>query len=355
MHISKINAWADWWRYYIGVNIIPADGKNKRTWIKWKDDPKINMQYEPIPLEMHEEWKKTQAFKNGMAVICGKVYHNQKRKNLYLCAVDADNKKAIDELTEKGIEAISKKTLVEQHANPNKAHIYFYTTKPMQKKSSDATNTELLQKMKNDEIPALEMKGEGCHGIMYCTPSPHKDGSNYQVIGIDEPMVFDKIGEVVGKICDKYSLGKGKDNLIPMKLLMDDETKIIAGNNRHEAILRYAESLLRKYPDMEKTIFRDMIFAKNNRMCDPPLNEEEINKQIKDAINFISTQLEERKKAREYKKHLFGTDEFWTEVDHYNKAFHPKGKFIKCLECHKLIDADPFVRSHYGHRVKIET
>jgi len=37
--------------------------------------------------------------------------------------------------------------------------------------------------MDNDEIPAIELKGEGQHGIMYCSPSPHADGSNYGILG----------------------------------------------------------------------------------------------------------------------------------------------------------------------------
>ena len=116
--------------------------------------------------------------------------------------------------------------------------------------------------------------------------------------------------------------------MVPMKLLMDNDTKVFAGNNRHEAVMRYAESILRKYPNMEDQIFRDMIYAKNNRMCDPPLESSEVEKQIKDAIGFIEKQIAEEKKIREVDRHRFGTEEFWKDVALYVKAFKPKKLFL---------------------------
>lgn len=349
----EVNQWADFWRYEIGVNVIPADSIRKKTFIKWKDDPRGNWQIEPIPQNIHDEWKRTNAFKDGMAVICGKVFHNESKKHLYLCAIDADNRKGIEEMTSQGITEWAKKTLIEQHANPDKAHFYFYTTRPMPKKSSDAVNLELMEKMNSNEIPALEMKGDGTHGIMYCTPSPHKDGSNYDIIGIWEPMVLDSIGDVVNKICDNYSLGRGNNNKVPMKILMDDETRVIEGSNRHEAIMRYAESMLRKYPNMEKRIFYDVIEAKNKRMCVPPLDSDTLQVQIECAIKYISEQIEQERKLKDIARQVYGTDEFWSDVSEYKRAFNPKKNFINCLECKKIIEANPLDQNHYGHTVKI--
>lgn len=349
----EINEWADFWRYDIGVNVIPADSIKKKTFIKWKDDPRGNWQIEPIPETIHEEWKKTNAFDKGMAVICGKVWHNKDKKHLYLCAIDADNKKGIDELA-KDIKEISKKTLVEQHANPNKAHFYFYTTHPMPKKSSDAVNFEIMQKMKDNIIPAIEMKGDGTHGIMYCTPSPHEDGSIYEILGTKEPKILDEVGKIVNKICDEFSLGKGNDNLVPMHVLMSDDTRIIEGSNRHEAIMRYAESILRRYPSIEHLIFRDMVSAKNTRMCVPPLSKEELNKQIQCAIGFINDQIAEEKKLYNERKFVFGTDEFWDFATKYRREHNPSRKYIYCLSCKKEVDDNPLDQEHRGHNVKLK-
>ncbi|KKM79065.1 hypothetical protein LCGC14_1353680 [marine sediment metagenome] len=353
MHINVINAWADFWRNQVGMNVIPADSIIKRTFTKWKDDPRGNWQIDPIPQSIHNEWKNEGSFEKGMAIICGRVFHNEAKKHLYLCAIDADNKKGIDELTG-DIEKLAKKTIVERHANLNKAHVYFYTTTPMQKKSSDAVNLEILEKMKNDEVPSLEVKGDGTHGIMYCSPSPHKDGSNYDIIGTKKLCIMDEVGEVINKICDKYSLGRGNDNKVPMTILMEDDTRIIEGSNRHEAIMRYAESMLRKYPQMEKSVFIEVIKAKNKLMCSPPLSNIELNTQIECAMNFIKEQVSAENELRNVERHKFGTDEFWEDVKRFKDAFKPKKKFIKCLECKDMIEANPLERIHYGHRVKLE-
>jgi hypothetical protein len=54
--LHQINAWADYWFYDRGVNTIPADTKNKRTYIKWSQ-----WQMHPIPEEQFEAWKRTGA------------------------------------------------------------------------------------------------------------------------------------------------------------------------------------------------------------------------------------------------------------------------------------------------------
>ena len=352
MHINQINAWADFWRNKIGVNVIPANGIKKMTWINWTKDPNVNMQTQPIPQSMHDEWKRNESFKNGMAIICGKVLHIPEKSHLWFCAVDCDNKIAIEEMT-KDIQKMAQHTMVEQHLdNPNKAHFYFYTTKPMPKKSSDSTNSTLKTKMDAGLIPAIEMKGEGQHGIMYCTPSPHAGGSNYEILGIREPAVMDAVGEVVMNICKKYNLGVGDSGKIPMKLLMDSDTKIIAGHNRHEAIMRYAESILRRFPKMTNDEFEDMVMLKNNRMCDPPLNGAELEKQINCAIGFIQEQIAHEEEIKKIESTKFGTLPFWSKVDEFVKVFRPTGFFIKCLDCKGiLIDADPMEQKHYGHKV----
>ena len=354
----EINEWADFWRNEVGVNVIPANSITKKTFIKWKDDPRGNWQIQPIPQDIHDNWKNTDAFKDGLAVICGKVWHNESKKELYLCAIDADNQKGIDVLSEQGIGHIAKNTLVEQHPNTlDKAHFYFYTHKPMPKKSSDVVNLELLEKINKNEIPALEMKGDGTHGIMYCTPSPHKDGSNYLILGTVTPMILDDIGDVINKICDDFSLGRGNDNKVPIQMLTKDDTRVLEGSNRHEAIMRYAESIIRKLHNghvfLEESIFNDIIYAKNKRMCSPPLDESEVDLQIECAKKFISNQIEDEMLTYAENKKKFGTGEFWREVKEYNETKHPIGNFIYCFDCKKDIDDSSF-SPHEGHKVKFK-
>jgi len=87
-NINSINDWADLWYYQIGVNVIPADTKNKRTyenWLQWQDNP--------IPDELHEERKKNGEYNKGIALLSGKIWRGQ-FEGKYLIAIDLDNKKA---------------------------------------------------------------------------------------------------------------------------------------------------------------------------------------------------------------------------------------------------------------------
>ena len=89
----NVNQLVYFWRYQIGVNVIPAKTRNKRPLVQWE-------QYHNVPIteEEHNEWKQQNKFKDGLAIIAGKVLHNDAKKNLYLILVDLDNQKAIDEV-----------------------------------------------------------------------------------------------------------------------------------------------------------------------------------------------------------------------------------------------------------------
>jgi hypothetical protein len=95
--VDDCNKWADYWRYDIGVNVIPADIKNKTIWITWSE-----WQDKPIPEELHNKWKSENAFSKGIAIILGIVWHNKQINKagllLYLDAIYADNLKAIQEI-----------------------------------------------------------------------------------------------------------------------------------------------------------------------------------------------------------------------------------------------------------------
>jgi hypothetical protein len=157
--LDDYNKWADYWRNQVGVNIIPADTKNKTTWTQWRE-----WQDKPIPEEIHSNWKSDNAFSSGMAVIPGKVWHRQDKKDYYLIALDADKIEAITEIcTRNGstisLEEMARLTLVEQHADCfDRAHFYYYS--PI-----------LFPQKTPDSVLGLEVKGCGEHGIMFCSPS----------------------------------------------------------------------------------------------------------------------------------------------------------------------------------------
>ncbi len=52
-------------------------------------------QNKPIPQELHEQWKRENAFKNGLAILPGKIWHRKDREGYYLIAIDLDSETAI--------------------------------------------------------------------------------------------------------------------------------------------------------------------------------------------------------------------------------------------------------------------
>ena len=145
---NEINKWADFWHYQIGVNVIPADTREKRTyenWSQWQD--------KPIPDDLHEQRKRNGEYNKGIAILTGKSWRG-KYKGKYLIGIDCDNKKAIEEICTKDgntipLKELAKWTIVEQHIdNPEKAHIYILSTKPFKNKSSTAVNLKLVKILK---------------------------------------------------------------------------------------------------------------------------------------------------------------------------------------------------------------
>ena len=203
--VEKIsNEWADFWRNDVGVNVIPANTAEKTTDILWTNDPRGNWQTEPIPQEVHDGWKNRGMFEKGMAIVCGQVFHNEQFKGMWLNAIDCDNKEGTNAMCPTSVEYTAKGTLVEQHANPENCHIFFYTDKPLK-------NRLLVE---GQQIK-IEIKSAG-KNILYCAGGYHKDGSLIDIVGTR------KI-----KIVDTEKLQKKLDNILgvqEIKLKIKDST-----------------------------------------------------------------------------------------------------------------------------------
>jgi hypothetical protein len=268
-------------------------------WSEWQD--------RPIPRELHSRWKLEDKFSNGMAIILGKVWHNKQKSGLYLNAIDADNRKTIEEIcTYDGksisIKDLAKWTLVEQHLdNTSRAHIYIYSkTKPFAKKSSDKAKVECATKLESNDIPAIEVKGEGKHGTMFCCPSFHKNGHRYQILEKLEPAIADDFEKHIDNICKKYGInylandnGNGKSSsstLVPIEELFKRDTKILAGHNRHEALLRVMESLISRNKNiLPLDKIKELARHVHEQLCNPPLDDRDFEKQWKCALEYIAS------------------------------------------------------------------
>ena len=199
------NEGADFWYYDVGINVIPIDSrlKNEQDPKKKKDFCKISWsKYETEDLDekTFQLWKEQGLFEKGIATIGGYVWRGQ-FKGFYLCMIDIDNQNGIDELFPKGLQHVGHKTLVEQHLDrPDKAHVYFYTKESAHKKSSSGNKED-------NSRPAIEVKGNGTHGIHIVTPSIHADGHPYQITSIvRHPSWVNDIEKQVQTVCEKYGI-----------------------------------------------------------------------------------------------------------------------------------------------------
>jgi hypothetical protein len=281
------NDWADYWRYLIGVNVIPADTQYRQqfpSWLEWQD--------KPVSEDQHEIWKKRKAFEKGMAIYPGKVWHREDKKDLYLVCLDLDNQKAIDEVCElfrvKDLKELSKFLIVEQHPDdPSRAHLYFYSTYVFSKKSSDLY--KFKKEIENNQIPSIEVKGLGKHGISFCCNSKHKNGCRYEIDFLTEPHVFGK--EIEDKLFDvyrKYDLQVGKNGQIPIEKLFQEDFVICEGHNRSEALLRVIESwLIKDLGKMSLAQIKQRALKYNLKHFNPPLDQKKFENQWKDAQNFV--------------------------------------------------------------------
>ncbi len=231
-----------------------------------------------------------------MAIIVGKAWHKSDSKDLKLVFIDADNQKAIDEICRifnvVDLNDLSQKCIVEQHKDQQyKTHVYFYSNHNFQGKSSDAK--KFKEAIENDEMPAIEVKGLGIHGIAYCTPSIHKNGHRYEIIGTDIPSVYgEEIEKGLFQIYEKFGLIVNKETgRIPIERLFESDFKVYEGHNRSEALLRVMESQLAKYRQrISEEDIKALAHKWNEEHCEPPLPDTKFESQWKDAKKFIESQ-----------------------------------------------------------------
>ena len=286
-----VNSWADFWHYDIGANVIPAISNTKRpnltSWKEWQSTPVTEDQY--------NKWKRDGLYKQGMAVISGKIWRGP-NKDKHLVCVDCDNQRGVDEFLRncfpdiKTLEELSQRTIVEQHLdNRGKAHIYLISESPL--KNRPGLNS--AKKKKEDGIPIMEVKSEG-KSYVICSPSVHKDGHKYEITGDKRPMLLDQkateaMQESINQVYKKFGdeVVKNNNGQPPMDELFKDDFIAYEGS-RHMCLLRVMESLLQKHKyDLPVEQVKDHAREWNQTHCQPPLDEIEVGKQWGCAKNFV--------------------------------------------------------------------
>jgi putative DNA primase/helicase len=309
---ENFNQYADFWRYKIGVNVLPADTKNKVTNIRWSE-----WQNKPIPVELHDKWKQNGNFSKGLAIILGKVWHREDKKDVYFIFVDADKRQGIQELcTRNGktisLKEMSEKFLIEQHKdNLDKAHIYFYSPTPFVQKSADA-------------VLGLEVKGLGNHGIAFCSPSIHKNGHPYEILGTTDPVVLTpmqarELMQHIDQICirnglqylEKATAIDSRLKHIVKELVIDPRVRI-PQSTRHITLISVANSLLFNHLGRRKRTeeqLKDFFMHINSALCDPePLAEKEIDSIWTSALDFVNKNKTDKSEQQEQKLEGFESE-----------------------------------------------
>jgi D5-like protein len=236
------NGWADFWRYRIGINVIPAVYKHKIPIRKWTTDPMGNWEIQPIPEELHNEWKADNLFVDGMALVMGHVWHNGKHGK-YLASIDGDNGLASELLMFR-----PERSLVQQRKNAlDRSHSFFYSPRPVKRKPASSTNDkELEERFKKNLAPKFEVRCVG--DLIYA--GKHETGFYYEISGIADPIELSDV-DVVGlekkvhNICVEFGL----NNLLeqPASNLFKEDFVIHEGNNRSLALKRAMLRLLRMF------------------------------------------------------------------------------------------------------------
>lgn len=246
------NQWADYWYYIVGVNVIPAnnthsdpklckkpfwtDSKGIQHWISWKKD---GYQTEPIPEELFKFWKVNNAFDKGIAIICGKVMRGA-YKGLWINGIDCDNKAGTEAMCTQGVEETAKRTLVEQHANPDKCHILFYTKEPLKNRAAVVGAEK-----------QIEVKSMGKH-LLYCSGGYHKDGSLIDIVGTEIIQIVNN-HQALEKRLDKELGTVIKLKSTSAKVTDEELSKLNEGDNRQDTILRKLGQHFHPMPQKEIT------------------------------------------------------------------------------------------------------
>ncbi len=271
-----LNEWADFWRYDVGVNVIPANTSTKKPKVLWK-----KWQTESIPQSIHDEWKSENLFKDGMAVICGPVFHNESKKGLWLNGIDCDNLLGLNEVCVDSIERVAKDTLVEQHSNKEKCHVYFYTKEPIQSQALLA----------GENIPKIEIKSGGKF-LLYCAGGMHKDGSLIDILDCKEPALVEKekLEKKLDKIFKKYDLEylekkTIKYNSKPIHQI-DPAKKLGKGSNRGKYILSYLVSKLIKNPELDRNDLIYFVKKYEREHCTEKYDDTKIESLVDQAIKY---------------------------------------------------------------------
>lgn len=275
------------WFYTIGGNLVATRSRNKKPIDKWG-----KYQQKDIGIDEFEKWIQLCKFNDGCAVMTGRLRRGRYKDKFLIC-IDLDNKEAIDEFLYESnkwndILQLSNETIVEKHLDDNnKAHVYFITEKPIKKRNGvfPKENTGL-------NIPKIEVKSDATT-IVTCSPSIHKNGRKYEIIGTKNPLVLnnkqtERLENIIDTIYKKFNSSEISEKKNSIKEVFQKDFVIYQGQNRQLQLLRVMRSLLKRNEDiLSLEDIKGLAYGWNNKHCKPPLSDSECEEKWKGAIKYL--------------------------------------------------------------------
>lgn len=296
----------DFWLDHIGCNPIGVrpDKKPKIEWSEFQDKA---MSKDEFKLR-----KERGEYVDGCAVITGKLWRGP-HKDKYLGCLDFDNSAAIDIFLKqtyalfgcRSLEEFSQKTIVEEHedAKGERAHVYFVTSSPITKRNRLFRNKSI----EGQVIPEIEVKSDSSTYVV-CSPTIHKNGYPYQILGIREPLVLDDdqskiLDDHISDIYASFGL-HSKDsisNLLPELRLIAKTGRIglnppkIFEGSRSNTLIAFGSLLLHQNYQRKDIDLKALFAEVNQKLCVPPLPEDELKSIWNQDVKYLLKDLESGK------------------------------------------------------------
>ncbi len=240
-------------KYYdMGWCVLPAKKGEKHPIIPWKD-----YQYKRPTREQIIEWFKNEDY--NIFFVTGKISG--------ICVVDVDITEG-GSFTDEAEEIIKKLPLTLLSITGRKGHHYFF------KYPTDKELGNFIGK-----IPGIDFRGEG--GGVILPPSIHQNSNEY-FFDITEDIELCNLLELIYDF--PYELFKDCFELIGNRVTSIETNYQLATEGRRNAtLMSHAGTIFRQFSDRPE-LARLLVLGLNQKICNPPLPEEEIEKTILASI-----------------------------------------------------------------------
>lgn len=248
--LKAINDKADNWRK-LGCNVYPGQAGRKGA-----RDTNIKLYFDkPIPLDLHDLWKKEGAFFGGLCVIMGRTWHFETMtpKNYVLC-IDADkeNKGAIEWVGQN-----LPPTYTEWHEDPDSMHFFYFSKVPIEPISAKQV-----------------VSGRGAVEVI----------TKNHTVNV-APGIHPESGKPYScKFFRPFHTFEQAPNF----------KKRIAEGSRNESFHKQSIRTINKHPKLSKEALVAEMLVWNQNNCSPPLDEQECRSTFNSAWSFCESSREEK-------------------------------------------------------------